>query len=128
MSICLVVVFHHLVVMLSQVFSLRASFICYAVAMDAASDSIYVTGIVSGSLDGQTFAGGIYDLMLLKYNTAGVWQWTQLRGTTSNDYGYGGDNFLQIMCLPLLFIVCMLEAENCISRLPVEFLRLLSVD
>jgi hypothetical protein len=37
------------------------------------SDNIYVTGLTSGGLDGNTNSGG-YDLFLVKYNSDGVLQ------------------------------------------------------
>lgn len=60
-------------------------------AVDAASSNVYVTGYVSATLDTQTFLGGGSDIVLLKYSTAGVWQWTQLSGSSGDDYGYGGE-------------------------------------
>lgn len=60
-------------------------------AVDLNSASVYVTGVVQGVLDNQTYAGGSVDIVLLKYNSSGHRQWTQLRGTSGNDFGYGGE-------------------------------------
>lgn len=43
----------------------------YVVAVDLSSGDVYVTGTVSGTLDGETFAGGSRDIALFKYNTRG---------------------------------------------------------
>lgn len=60
-------------------------------AVDKDSGDVYVTGSVSGSIDGQPFVGpsGL-DAVLLKYDMSGNWQWTRMRGTTGVDRGYGG--------------------------------------
>ncbi len=50
--------------------------------------NIYVTGYTYGNLDGKSNAGQ-QDIFLVKYNSAGVKQWTQLLGTTSFDAGNG---------------------------------------
>ena len=52
------------------------------------SDNIYVTGHTDGGLDGNTNSGG-WDLILVKYNSSGVKQWTKQLGTSSLDRGYG---------------------------------------
>lgn len=59
------------------------------VAVDT-NRNVYVTGYVSGALDSQIHAGG-YDMVVMKYNASGARQWTRLRGTAGNDFGYGGD-------------------------------------
>lgn len=59
----------------------------YSVAVDSTSGAVYVTGYVSGSLDGQTFIGSFADIVLLKYDSDGIKQWTRLVGSTSDDYG-----------------------------------------
>ena len=51
------------------------------------SDNIYVTGLTSGGLDGNTNSGG-YDLFLVKYNSSGTKQWTKQLGSTSSDVGF----------------------------------------
>lgn len=53
------------------------------------SDSVYVIGSVVGPLDGQTNAGNA-DIVLQKYNSSGVKQWTRLRGSSGGDSGYAG--------------------------------------
>ena len=53
-----------------------------------ASDSdgnIYVKGKTDGSLDGNANSGD-YDLFVVKYNSAGVKQWTQQMGSSNYDY------------------------------------------
>jgi hypothetical protein len=57
------------------------------IAVDA-SGNVYVTGYTDGSLDGNITAGG-NDIFLVKYDSAGVKQWTVQLGSTSNDYGEG---------------------------------------
>lgn len=54
-----------------------------AVAVDG-SGNIYVTGWTSGDLDGETSAGGS-DAVLIKYNSAGIKQWTRLLGSAGSD-------------------------------------------
>ncbi len=50
------------------------------------SVNVYVTGVTEGGLDGNTIAG-INDLIVVKYNSSGVKQWTQQLGTSSTDDG-----------------------------------------
>ncbi|MEN6319722.1 MAG: SBBP repeat-containing protein [Syntrophaceae bacterium] len=57
------------------------------VAVDTNGD-LYVTGYTSGSLDGNTKAGGI-DIFLVKYDAAGTKQWTRQLGSSSNDIAQG---------------------------------------
>jgi uncharacterized delta-60 repeat protein len=59
----------------------------YGVAVDS-SGNIYVTGHTQGGLDGNTNAGN-WDIILVKYNSSGVKQWTKQLGTSSLDSGYG---------------------------------------
>lgn len=59
-------------------------------AVDSATGSVYVSGRVSGSIHGQTFAGGSFDIVLLKYDAWGARQWTRLAGSSGYDQGYGG--------------------------------------
>ncbi len=49
---------------------------------------MYVTGYTEGALDGQTNAGG-FDLIIAKYDSSGVKQWTRQLGTLENDFGEG---------------------------------------
>ena len=52
------------------------------------SDNIYVTGVSSGSFDGNTSFGG-FDAFLVKYDAAGVKQWSTQFGSTSDDVAKG---------------------------------------
>ncbi len=56
-----------------------------AVAVDAAGNA-YVTGSTNGSVDGNANIGGT-DIILIKYNSSGVRQWTRQIGTTLDDNG-----------------------------------------
>ena len=47
--------------------------------------SVYVSGSTNSSLDGQTNSGGS-DAFLTKYNADGTKDWTQLLGTSGNEY------------------------------------------
>ena len=55
-----------------------------SVAVDT-SGNVYVTGYTTGELDGNTNAGG-YDIFLVKYNVAGIKQWTRQFGSSGNDF------------------------------------------
>lgn len=63
----------------------------YATATDAAGN-IYVSGYTYGSMDGNSNTGNA-DLIVVKYDASGVWQWTRQIGTTDPAYpleiGYG---------------------------------------
>jgi hypothetical protein len=63
----------------------EASGIPYGVVTDNAN-SVYMTGVIFGNLDGNTHAGN-GDVFLTKYNASGIKQWTRLLGTTSSDDG-----------------------------------------
>jgi uncharacterized delta-60 repeat protein len=52
------------------------------------SDNIYVTGYTEGGLDGNTSSGSA-DIILVKYNSSGVKQWTKQLGSSANDIGNG---------------------------------------
>lgn len=54
------------------------------------SGNVYVTGYTQGALDSQPYAGSD-DIALFKYNAAGDWQWTRLKGSSSNDAAFGGE-------------------------------------
>jgi chitodextrinase len=57
----------------------------HGIAVDG-SGNVYVTGYTTGSLDGQTNAGG-EDIFLVKYDSTGARQWTRLSGTAGNERG-----------------------------------------
>jgi len=69
-----------------------------SIAADA-SGNIFVTGLTSGSLDGNTNSGGTCteggstvqcpDVFLTKWNGDGTKAWTKQWGTTAGDYGRG---------------------------------------
>jgi hypothetical protein len=50
--------------------------------------NIYVTGVTSGDLGGETYEG-LNDIFLARYDGSGTRQWVKLLGTASNDYGCG---------------------------------------
>lgn len=52
------------------------------------SHNIYITGQTNGDLDNKSNSGWS-DIFLVKYDSSGTKQWTQLLGTTSNDFAYG---------------------------------------
>eukprot|EP01031_Cornospumella_fuschlensis_P028471 gene28471-34368_t len=59
------------------------------VALDAGSGAVYVTGQVSGSLNGEAFTeGNGIDIVLLKYTSSGTVVWTRIVGTNGTDVGY----------------------------------------
>ena len=58
----------------------------YGVTVDSANN-IYVSGYTKGHLDNNTNSGN-KDIFLVKYNSSGSKQWTQLLGTIDDDYGY----------------------------------------
>ncbi|TGK17620.1 hypothetical protein EHO98_13885 [Leptospira stimsonii] len=47
------------------------------------NNNVYITGQVSGSIDGQTLTG-VTDLFVTKYNSSGVKQWTRLLGVAGD--------------------------------------------
>ncbi len=58
----------------------------HGVAVDDGDGAIYVTGITAGALGGGE--PDLWDdLFLLKYDAAGVWQWTQRMGTDDEENG-----------------------------------------
>ena len=61
--------------------------VTYGMAVDA-GDNIYINGNTDANLDGQVNSGG-HDSILLKYNSAGVRQWTRVLGTASGEYARG---------------------------------------
>lgn len=46
-----------------------------------------VTGVVQAALNGQTYTGGINDIVLLKYASNGTILWTRMAGSSSSDTG-----------------------------------------
>ncbi|WP_246051838.1 SBBP repeat-containing protein [Leptospira idonii] len=52
------------------------------------SNNVYITGITTNSLDGQTVTGG-KDLFVVKYDTNGNKQWTKLTGITGGHFTEG---------------------------------------
>jgi hypothetical protein len=59
----------------------------YGVGVDS-DGNVYVGGTTEDDLDGQTSAGA-QDVFLVKYNSAGVKQWTREYGSPGIDYGLG---------------------------------------
>ncbi len=59
----------------------------FGIATDS-EGNVYVTGYTEGALDGHTNAGG-FDLIIAKYDSSGVKQWTRQLGTLENDFGEG---------------------------------------
>jgi uncharacterized delta-60 repeat protein len=62
----------------------------FVAASALASDSdgsIYIGGYTQGNLDGQTNSGG-YDAFISKFNSNGSKVWSQLLGTSTNDYAW----------------------------------------
>lgn len=60
------------------------------VAVDTSTSDVYVTGSVAGTVDSQSYSAA-NEIVLLKYDSSGNWQWTQLRGTTGNDAAFSGE-------------------------------------
>jgi len=54
------------------------------IAVEADGDS-YIVGSTDTTLDAQPYLGGFRDALVIKYDTAGVRQWTRLIGTAAND-------------------------------------------
>ena len=57
------------------------------IALDP-SGNVYAVGHTSGSLDGNSNLGG-FDIIVSKYNAAGILQWTKQPGTSADDFGQG---------------------------------------
>jgi chitodextrinase len=69
--------------------------VTYGMAVGSGGN-IYINGNTNADLDGQVNSGS-HDSILLKYNPAGVRQWTRILGTSSGEYARGmavdsGDN------------------------------------
>eukprot|EP01031_Cornospumella_fuschlensis_P034329 gene34329-41550_t len=60
----------------------------YGVGVDS-TGAAYLAGYAGGSIDGQTFAGGSADIVLVKYATNGTREWTRMVGSSGNDRAYG---------------------------------------
>ncbi|KAF0154461.1 MAG: hypothetical protein FD159_2562 [Syntrophaceae bacterium] len=58
------------------------------VAVDT-SGNVYVTGYFEGSDDGTLVTPGNDYVFIVKYDSTGTEQWTELLGTSAVDYGYG---------------------------------------
>jgi len=58
-----------------------------SVATDTGGN-VYVAGHTNGGMDGNTSAGGS-DIFLVKYNSAGLKQWTRQSGTSASDWATG---------------------------------------
>ena len=67
-------------------FGTSESEIGYGITVDS-SNNIYITGYTYGGLDGNTNSGK-QDVILIKYNSSGVKQWTKQLGTSSHETGY----------------------------------------
>ena len=59
-----------------------------AVAVDGAG-GVYVVGDIAGSVDGQSYVGGMSDIFVAKYDRTGARIWTRLVGTPGSDFGFG---------------------------------------
>jgi hypothetical protein len=65
-----------------------ATTIGYGISVDSAGN-IYITGVTDGDLDGLALTGSS-DVFVIKYDSAGVKQWTRLLGATGEmTRGYG---------------------------------------
>ncbi|RYY72314.1 hypothetical protein EON63_21085, partial [archaeon] len=56
-------------------------------SVDSSTGDLYVTGIVGGSIDGQTYMGSSTDAAIFKYASNGTRVWTRLLGTAGIDQG-----------------------------------------
>jgi hypothetical protein len=59
-----------------------------ALKVDETNGFIYITGNTYGNMDGAHPGNTIPDIVMLKYTTNGVHQWTRQFGTSANDGGY----------------------------------------
>ncbi|RYH13584.1 hypothetical protein EON65_35295, partial [archaeon] len=60
----------------------------YGCAVDSSTGAVFVTGTVSGSIHGESFAGGSSDIILMKYASNGTRVWTKISGTSGDDGAY----------------------------------------
>lgn len=63
-----------------------------AITADALGN-FYVTGQVSQAFDNQSYVGGGYDIVVMKYDSNGVRQWTRITGSAGTDFGSGSKIF-----------------------------------
>ena len=56
------------------------------------SGNIYVTGLTRG-LDGNTGMSGLYDIILMKFDSSGTKQWTKQLVTSNRQYDQGSKSF-----------------------------------
>ena len=47
-------------------------------------DNVFLAGYTAGTVDGQPNAGSD-DILLMKFDSSGAWQWTTVRGTADSD-------------------------------------------
>ena len=72
--------------LLSHLFRRTSASSAWLTQVDSSGNS-YVAGYTSSfSIDGSSNAGG-NDVLLMKFDAAGVHQWTTLHGGTGSDYG-----------------------------------------
>lgn len=64
-------------------------YVCFSVRLDNTNTYVYVVGSAAGTVGGQTYSGGLYDIMLAKFDSSGTRQWVRLIGTSGEDQGYG---------------------------------------
>ncbi|MBF0236228.1 MAG: Ig-like domain-containing protein [SAR324 cluster bacterium] len=70
----------------SRTFGTSGEDVAYAVATNTAGD-VFVVGSVGGSLDGNTYEGGL-DIVLVKYDWNGNRQWSKQIGIIGDDEAY----------------------------------------
>jgi hypothetical protein len=58
-----------------------------AVTVDT-SKNVIVSGFVNAALDNETYAGGLFDMVVIKYNSSGNKIYSRLLGNTSTDWAY----------------------------------------
>jgi hypothetical protein len=64
----------------AQLTGAAASISAFRHVITDSSGNIYTSGLSNGSVDGNTVSGVNYDFLLVKYNSAGVKQWTRMLG------------------------------------------------
>jgi len=57
------------------------------------SDNVYVTGYTGGGLDGNTGMSGLYDIILMKFDSSGTKQWTKQLVTSNRQSDQGSIAF-----------------------------------